>query len=203
MRTLRTSSVLRLIVAVALFAIVESGAPATAQWTPIGRGIFNTVPGKHHACGRIKQSAWRRDDSQGQNVLWMGTASGGLWKSIVNPDGSVQKWIPLTDNFPGPHEMGSFIVNRTNSSMILIGPGDVGGSKGDGNIYRTHDQGGHWYAHKLPLHASESAPKHVNRIVEDRSDPTGNTVLAGTSVGIYRGVDFGQTWKRASILHKG
>lgn len=169
-------------------------------WTQIGRGILGPhVHQLHNVCGRIVQAAWRRDDSQNRRVFWMGTAFGGLWKSMVDASGTIQSYVPLTDNFPGPHGMGSFIVNRTNSDKILIGPGGFAGGTGDGRIYRTPDQGVSWHGHGLPVYFSktfESLPTHINRIVEDRSDSTGNTVIACTSVGIYRSTDFGETWLR-------
>ena len=189
-----------LLACVALSPSASAEATAT-KWTQIGTGARPgpNLPGKPNICGRIVQAAWRYDNVQGRNILWMGTALGGLWKSIYS-NGSISKWIPLTDNFPGPHGMGSFIVNRTDSNKILIGPGGFSGGlvNGDGKVYRTNDQGGIWHGHPLPLSKGEKAPIHVNRIVEDRSDPTGNTVLACTSHGIYRSEDFGSvtSWAR-------
>jgi hypothetical protein len=184
-----------------------SAEPTSTKWTQIGKGIINpgTIPDTpsvhHHMCGRIIQAAWRFDNLQNRHVLWMGTAWGGLWKSVYS-NGNVKKWIPITDNFPGAHGMGSFIVNKTDSNKILIGPGGFSSGAGDeaidGKIYRTNDQGGIWYGHPLPVSTGEKTPTHINRIVEDRSDPTGNTVFACTSQGIYRSADFGSvnSWVR-------
>src|SRR5205085_514027 len=86
--------------------------------------------------------------------------------------------------------IGSFLVNRVNSNKILIGPGGFKDNNGDGSIYRTHNQGQTWHARNLPKHN----PGRITRIVDDRSDPTGNHVMVATSAGIYRSIDFGKTW---------
>lgn len=187
-----------------LFLPKSSVAQAVAtKWTQVGHGIIDTGIGeteddsKHHQCGRTVQAAWAADPKQlGQKVLWMGTARGGLWKSKVNSSGEITSWVPLTDNFAGPHEMGSFLIHPLDSAQILIGPGGMSSGSGNGKIYRTATQGGSWVAHTLPINSGETTPKRVNRIVSDRSDSTGNTALACTDHGIYRSTDFGLTWAR-------
>jgi len=171
------------------------GGPPSPQvtsdrWTQIGHGVL--ASGKaHNASGRAIQAAWRRDALQGdQHILWIGTQWAGLWKSHLDGSGNIDRWIPLTDNFPGPQSMGSFLVNRANSNKILIGPGAFKAADGDGLIYRTRDQGTTWNPHSLPRHK----PGRITRIVDDRADPDGNHVLAATSQGIFRSDDFGISW---------
>src|SRR5689334_20443059 len=102
-----------------VFAGTFSQAQSAKEWTQIATGIESLKKGEteheHHTCGRMTEAAWRRDDRQSRHILWMGTTYGGLWKSNFNSDGNLASWKPLTDNFPGPHRMGSFLVNRTNS----------------------------------------------------------------------------------------
>src|SRR5262245_277104 len=162
--------------------------PPPDQWTHIGHGLLpNLFTGGHNLSGRAIQVAWRRDDRQGnQNILWVGTQFGGLWKSILDASGDVTSFVPLTDNFPGPHLMESFLVNRTDSDKILVG---TGGGSGEGKVYRTHDQGATWRAHRLP---HVTTPTRVSRLVDDRVDP--DTVLAATGAGIYWSDDFGKIW---------
>lgn len=187
--------------AVWTIAIVSLGRNAFGQdidqWTQIGNGIISTnigpTEGTHNRSGKAIQASWNLDAEQGRHVLWVGTQFGGLWKSIVNSDGNIQSWQPLTDNFPGPHGMGSFLVNSADSQFILIGSA---AGQGDGNIYRTPTQGGQWTAHELPVHSGESSITTVQRIREDRSDPSGRTVIACTDRGIYRSENFGLTWHR-------
>jgi len=165
------------------------------QWTQIGNGIICTdigpTEGKHNRSGKAIQASWTYDAQQGRNILWVGTRYGGLWKSNVNSDGDILSWIPVTDNFPGPHGMGSFLVKSTDSNFILIGGGR---GESDGYIYRTYTQGAQWNAHVLPLDHGESSIKTVWRLREDRSNPS--HVIACTDRGIYKSEDFGITWQR-------
>jgi len=167
---------------------------STLGWVEIGSGEFNTGSSAgseppHHQSGRMAQSAWAFDSHQGRDILWMGASHGGLWKSMVDASGQVVRWIPVTDNFPGSHTLGSFVIHPLDSDKILIGTGTTWGD-GDG-IYRTQDGGASWSANTLPL-----SPTRVWRIAGDRSDAGGNTVLAASSLGIWRSADFGLTWSR-------
>jgi hypothetical protein len=176
-----------------LNAVQDTTRPAADVWTQIGHGIIDLTGTYHQQSGRARQLAWRPDVRQGdRNVFWVGTEQGGLWKAIVNSGGDVVSFIPLTDTFPGPHPMGSFLVHRLDSNKILIGPGPFGSTANDGEIFRTHDQGATWRPH--PLHYFDSGS--VARLADDRSDGDGNTVLAATSYGIYRSDDFGISWRR-------
>ena len=184
-------------IAIVLFSRSAFGQVDIDQWTQIGNGIISPsigpTEGTHNRSGKAIQALWSQDAEQERFVLWIGTQFGGLWKSIVNPDGTIQYWLPLTDNFPGPHGMGSFLVNSANSQFILIGSA---ADQGDGNIYRTSSQGGEWTAHELPVRHGEDRVLTVQRIREDRSDFSGRTVIACTDRGIYRSEDFGLTWHR-------
>jgi hypothetical protein len=163
------------------------------QWAQIGQGIISTGEGTHNRSGKAIQASWTHDAAQERDILWVGTEYGGLWKSIVNSDGNIVSWVALTDNFPGPHAMASFLVNSADSQFILIGSGR---DEGDGNIYRTRTQGGQWTGYQLPVDRGEDLVKTVQRIREDRSDSSGRTVIACTDRGIYRSENFGLTWHR-------
>jgi hypothetical protein len=194
--TLAGATAIALVMLSAGFAVAQDAVHAAAdQWTQIGHGIVDLTGTYHHESGRALQVAWRHDVRQNdQNVLWVGTERGGLWKAIVSANGSVVSWVPLTDRFPGPHELGSFLVHRLDSNEILIGSGKfnvgAGDGNGDGQIYRTHDQGTNWRPHQL-----KTRPGWITRLVDDRADPEGNIVLAATSDGIYRSDDFGLRWR--------
>ncbi len=167
---------------------------STLGWVQIGAGEFNTgssagTEPPHHQSGRMAQSAWAFDKHQGRDILWMGASHGGLWKSMVSSTGQILRWVPLTDNFPGSHTLGSFAIHPLDSDSILVGTGTTWGD-GDG-IYLTQDGGASWSANTLPLQ-----PTHVWRIADDRSDGSGNTVVAASSFGIWRSDDFGLTWSR-------
>ena len=60
---------------------------------------------------------------------------------------------------------------------------------GVGHIFKTIDMGAHW------AEADAGLPDiPVLRLIVDKTDPTGNTVIAGTDVGIFRTTNGGLTW---------
>src|ERR1041384_3300567 len=167
----------------------RSGAlTAGASWLPIGKGMDKNTSDStvHHSSGRSAQTAWAFDAHQGRDVLWNGTSHGGLWKSIWS-GGTLVRWEPVSDNFPGSHTLGSFLLQRFDSDKILI---STGSSWGDGSgVYRSLDGGASWSGNTLG-----SSPKHGWRLVADSSDPTGDTVVLAASSGLWRSHDFGATW---------
>jgi photosystem II stability/assembly factor-like uncharacterized protein len=179
-------------------------APCAAQlteteWTEMGRGIYaidsGETAGAHHQSGRAWQVSSGFDTNQGAAAIWVGTSHGGLWKSILNSDGLVASWRPLTEDFPGPHTLGAFVVHRGNSDKILIGTGAPLWGSGDGIVYRSDDEGATWAPHPLP---AASVVLRVNRLLET-PDASGNVVLAATSRGIFRSVDFGNSWTHVFV----
>ena len=176
----------------------SSPQPSTpGGWEQVGSGIRNTGVGSsqsttehnHHDAGRVAWTAWAFDKAQQRNILWVGASHGGLWKSTVDGSGNVTKWTTLTDNFTGPHTIGSFVVHRHDSDRILIATGSTWGD-GDG-VYATDDGGATWTKTPTPV-----SPKTAEAIVDDRGDSTGDTVLVATASGILRTTSFGAAWTR-------
>lgn len=175
-------------------------APSTAraadQWIQVGMGVFSPTAdepgGLHHQSGRIAQVSWAWDNEQSRHVLWAGASLGGLWKAKYDESGDITSWVPLTDNFPGSHVLGSFAVKKGDSQRIVIGTGSLWGG-GDGIWYTT--KGGEiWHAAAVPAKAGR-----VNRIVADKSDSTGETLVATTSAGIWISSDFGEHWHPTNL----
>ncbi len=162
------------------------------SWTPIGAGIHAADP-RHHQGGRIRSMAYAFDNDVGHDVLWAGSSSGGLWKSVAGPLGS---WRPMSDSLPGSPSVGAFLVHEGDSRRILIGTGDYNRYSGNG-MFRTEDGGRIWV--DAPL---DGTPLIFYRILADKADRTGNTVLAcGSdgppgSGGVWKSTDFGRTWRR-------
>jgi hypothetical protein len=118
-------------------ALTALAFPSTAQltatkWTEMGRGILagtnDVVTRKeipHHQSGRAWQLAITKDPDPAQTGLdlWVLTSHGGLWRSVLDAGGSIASFIPVTDNFPGPISLGSFVIRYGEPNKILIGPG--------------------------------------------------------------------------------
>jgi hypothetical protein len=175
-------------------------ASAADKWIQIGSGIFSSGTGNssgtHHQSGRLTQVSWAWDNERGHNVLWAGASHGGLWKSIIDDAGFLKGWVTLTDNFPGSHTLGSFAIKKGDSNYIVIGTGGSWGN-GDGIYYTVNAGLDGWSLATLCSATWSCGPaktKRVRRLVADRWDSTGATLVAATSDGVWESYDFGQTW---------
>lgn len=167
-----------------------STARADDKWIQIGNGIHATKEQRanedHHQSGRLVQVSRAYDYTQGWYVLWALASEGGLWKAIVDGSGKPVSWVPLSDNL-GAKTLGSFAI--LDADNFVVGSGSIGWGSGGNGIYYTTTGGAIWDLAKGP-----PAPAYVTRIVADYSDPTGRTLVAATSDGIWRSTDFGKNW---------
>lgn len=185
------------LVAALLLATGLSTGFATAQQAPVpdqgvisGLGIRNI--GSATMSGRISAlTAVRRKD--GALTIWVGAASGGVWKST---DGGTT-YRPKFDKQP-VQSIGAIALNPNDQNDIWVGTGEAwtrnSVSIGDG-VYRSTDGGESWKNVGLP---------QSERIVELSVDPrNGETVLAcvtgklwsdSAERGVYRTTDGGKTW---------
>lgn len=131
---------------------------------------------------------------QGRLTLYVGSASGGVWKS---PNGGTT-WKPVFDK----HAMsiGAVRVDPTNPKTVWVGSGEpwVRNSVGVGDgVYKTTDGGDTWT--KMGLPDSE----RIANILVDPTDPNtvyvaamGHLWSSGGERGLYKTTDGGKTWKR-------
>lgn len=172
---------------------------ATAQQAPVpdqgvisGLGIRNI--GSATMSGRISAlTAVRRKD--GALTIWVGAASGGVWKST---DGGTT-YRPKFDKQP-VQSIGAIALNPNDENDVWVGTGETwtrnSVSIGDG-VYRSTDGGESWKNVGLP---------QSERIVKLNVDPrNGDTVLAcvtgklwsdSAERGVYRTTDGGRTWSQ-------
>jgi photosystem II stability/assembly factor-like uncharacterized protein len=129
----------------------------------------------------------------GETVLYIGAASGGVWKST---DGGTT-FTPKFDKQP-VQSIGSIAIDPSNTDSVWVGSGEAwtrnSVSVGNG-IYHSTDGGETWNNVGLP---------NSERIVKLAVNPTdGNTVLAcvtgklwsdSTERGVYRTTDGGKNW---------
>lgn len=129
------------------------------------------------------------------NVIWVGAATGGVWKSI---DGGLT-WRPVFDDQPVA-AVGALAVNQSNPDVVWVGTGEgnLRNSVSIGNgVYRTLDGGRTWQ--HLGLEKSE----RIYRIVLHPDDPDVAWVTAMGQLwgenperGVYKTEDGGKTWNR-------
>jgi photosystem II stability/assembly factor-like uncharacterized protein len=143
-------------------------------------------------------------DPTDTSVIWLGSASGGLWKSTTGGLGNLA-WTPVSTGFP-VHGISSIAINPLNHLEMYIGTGetyDYGssvnglairttrGSHGIG-ILKSDDGGNTWTPSLNWLYEQE---RTVWDMIINPLNPS--TILAATTEGIYRSADAGATWTLA------
>lgn len=182
----------------ALLATVDAVALAETQGTAIDSGMISGLGarniGSAAMSGRIAALAGFADPS-GKLTLFVGAASGGVWKST---DGATT-FKPVFDE-QRVQSIGAIAVDPTHHENIWVGTGETwtrnSVSIGDG-IYRSTDGGETWTFAGLP----ES--ERISRILVDpRASDTVYACVPGklwsdsAERGLYRTVDGGKTWQR-------
>jgi photosystem II stability/assembly factor-like uncharacterized protein len=164
-----------------------------ANWTSLGPA---TSIGGRILCITITPS--------NSNILWAGSASGGLWKST----NAGSTWTPVITNLP-LLGVSSIIVHPTDPNTIYAGTGEVyrvdtsnigfnvwkaRGTYGVG-IIKSTDGGATW---SQVLNKNTSDMYGIQML---EFDPTNsNTIYACATDGLYRSTDSGNNWSK--ILDK-
>lgn len=129
------------------------------------------------------------------DVMYVGSASGGVWKST---SGGID-WEPIF-NDQTTASIGAVAIQQSNPSVVWVGTGEGNPRNslngGDG-IYRSLNGGKNWQ--KMGLEKT----RHIHRIIIHPDDP--NTVYVGAigspwgeheERGVYKTTDGGKTWKK-------
>jgi photosystem II stability/assembly factor-like uncharacterized protein len=143
--------------------------------------------------GRI--SAVDGIEQDGRITVFVGAASGGIWKSL---NGGIT-YKPVFDR-EGAQSIGAVAIDPSNPKTVWVGTGEAwmrnSVSIGDG-IYKSTDDGENWT--NVGLKDSE----HIAKILVDPKD--GNNVLAcatghlwndSDSGGVFKTTDGGKTWNK-------
>lgn len=129
------------------------------------------------------------------DVIYVGTASGGLWKST----GGGIAFEPVFDKVRS-HSIGAVAINQQNPSEVWVGTGEGNprNSQSNGNgIYRSLDGGKNW-----ELMGLENS-RNIHRILINPQNPKviyagvqGSAWGAHSDRGVYRTQDGGNTWQQ-------
>ena len=129
------------------------------------------------------------------DIMYVGTASGGLWKST---SGGI-KWEPVFDK-EITASVGAVAIQQSNPSVIWVGTGEGNprnSLNGGYGIYKSLDGGKNWIAMGL------EKTRNIHRIIVDPTNP--NTVYVAAigspwgehkERGVYKTTDGGKTWKQ-------
>jgi photosystem II stability/assembly factor-like uncharacterized protein len=142
--------------------------------------------------GRVMSVAVHPDNPA---IMYVGTASGGLWKSVSGG----ASWTPIMDR-EGSYSIGWVTLDPKNPNVVWVGTGERNSQRsvayGDG-VYKSEDGGRSWK--NVGLKHSE----HIGRIVVHprNSDivyvaAQGPLWSAGGDRGLYKTSDGGKTWEQ-------
>lgn len=129
-------------------------------------------------------------DPVNPSVFYLGTAGGGLWKTI---DGG-NNYTPLTDNLPCGG-IADVVVNPANGNniFILTGAGLSGQSNTSIGVFESNDGGTTWEATGLTDSVTGNIVPLVGyKLIMQPGNP--NVLFAGTNFGLYKTIDGGATW---------
>lgn len=177
--------------------IVPQGLTAVMDFIPkrnLGPGAMS---------GRITALAMPRKgalESVNRIVIYAGTASGGVWKSV---NGGIA-WFPIFDEMD-VQSIGAVAVDPQNPSVVYVGTGE-GNPRNSHNsgkgIYKSMNGGKTWKCIGL------EATKTIHRIVINPKNPAQLWVAAMGSVwggnkerGVYKSEDGGSTWKQVLYVN--
>jgi photosystem II stability/assembly factor-like uncharacterized protein len=134
------------------------------------------------------------------DIMYVGTASGGLWKSI---SGGIQ-WEPIFD-----HEVtasiGAVAIQQSNPSVIWVGTGEGNprnSLNGGHGIYKSLDGGKSWKSMGL------EKTRHIHRVIIDPTNP--DVVYVGAigspwgehpERGVFKTTDGGKTWEKVLFVN--
>ncbi len=129
------------------------------------------------------------------DIIYVGTASGGLWKSV---SGGIT-WKPIFEK-ESTASIGAVAIQQSNPSVIWVGTGEGNprnSLNGGYGIYRSLDAGKTWKRMGL------ENTRHIHRVIIDPTDP--NTVYVGAigspwgehpERGVFKTTDGGVTWEK-------
>lgn len=154
-------------------------SPLDENWTSIGPVNYS---------GRIISIAWHPTDT---NIIYVGSASGGLWKTT---NGGTS-WTPMTDDLASL-AIGAIALDPSNPQIVYIGTGEgsfnVDAVYGAG-VFKSTDGGATW--NTTGLSWTQSQNRAINSLI---IDPTNTQIIyaaCNSSVGgIFKSTNGGTSW---------
>ncbi|WP_324026542.1 hypothetical protein QSV08_03255 [Maribacter sp. BPC-D8] len=138
--------------------------------------------------------------TENPDIMYVGTASGGLWKST---SGGI-KWDPIFDK-EVTASIGAVAIQQSNPSVIWAGTGEGNprnSLNGGYGVYKSLDGGKTWKSMGL------EKTRHIHRIKIDPMNP--NTVYVGAigspwgehpERGVFKTTDGGETWEKVLFVN--
>jgi hypothetical protein len=146
---------------------------STTSWFSLGPANYS---------GRVLDIEF---DPTDVDIIYVGSASGGLWKSTD----AGASFVPMSDELPSI-AIGAVAVLPWAPNVVLIGTGE--GANGDVTgvgVLKSTDGGTTWNTTGMTYPVTSGHGFHVMEV-----NPTTQTILAGATDGLWRSTDEGETW---------
>ncbi len=156
---------------------------ASGTWSLLGPfGYPDNNTSQPTGKGRVNGIGFHPTDP---NVIFIGTSSGGIWKSI---NGGAN-WSNISANIPFLG-VSAILIHPTNPDIIYIGTGDRDGKDAPGiGVYKSMDGGDTWQPSNIGMGSVT-----VAMMMMEPGNP--DVMLACTRTGIYKSTDAGASWVR-------
>lgn len=164
-----------------------------SNWT----GLGHCLDGSTRIGGRVVCMAI---DPNNTNNLWVGSASGGIWKSI----NAGSSWVSVPTNLP-VLGVSSILIDPSNSNIIYAGTGEVYHTEVDVmgfNVWKTRGtygigvikstDGGVTWTQVMPKLSSDLFAIQSMAFLPGNSA----TIFACATDGLYKSTNSGSTWSK-------
>lgn len=154
------------------------------NWTEMGP---SQSPGGYAGLGRLNCV---RVDPTNPGTLWVGSASGGLWKST----NAGTSWTTNTDELPSLG-VTDIVIDPANTAVMYIatGDGDAGDTYSVG-VLKSTDGGTTW--NTTGLNWTVTQTRRISRLLMHPSNA--NLLIAAASNGIHKTTNGGTSWTQVS-----
>ena len=134
------------------------------------------------------------------DIIYAGTASGGLWKS----SSAGTKWEPIFDN-QITASIGAVAIQQSNPDVVWIGTGEGNprnSLNGGYGIFKSNDGGKSWKSMGL------EKTRHIHKVIIDPTNP--NIIYVGAigspwgehaERGVYKTTNGGKSWKKILFVN--
>jgi hypothetical protein len=149
-----------------------------ARWQLMGPGNF---------AGRVNAIAVDRTNTQ---RIYVGTASGGVWRTLNGG----QTWTDVGASL-GSNFTGAVAVQPTNGNVVYVGTGDPDIGRVGVGLFKSTNGGASFTLTGL------AGIAWTSRIIVHPTNPS--IVFAATNTGVHRSTDGGATWTRLldGVIH--